>query len=78
MSGSGVHQLNRTPVQVIVPRAVAAVWVAGQAELIATNATPTHQQGTSVVITVTGARGTARPAALAAARATFAARPATA
>ena len=76
----GVHQLNRTPVQIIVPEAVAAVWVPAQAEIIATNTTPTKPGGAYVTVTVNGRRvpvGAARTLARAVATAIFAARPAT-
>ena len=76
----GVHQANRTPLQIIVPKAVAAVWVPAQAEIIATNTLPTRPSGAYVTVTVNGrhvAADAARTLARTVATAIFAARPAT-
>lgn len=79
-AGPGVHQANRTPLQIFVPKAVAAVWVPGQAEIIATNTLPTRPSGAYVTVTVNGrhlAVNAARSLARTVAAAVFAARPAT-
>ena len=79
---NGVHELNRAPVQIVVPKSVAAVWVVGQAEIIATNAHPTGTApGTYLTVDVNGRHipdSAARSLALAVATAVFAAQPATA
>lgn len=73
----GVHNAGRTPLQVIVRGAVAAIWVPAQAELIATSGSPTSQGGAYVTITVSHVSGpAARTLAIDVGRAVFAAGPA--
>ena len=73
----GVHNVGRTPFQVIVRGAVAAIWVPAQKELIATSGSPTQQGGAYVTITVSRvSEAAAKSVALAVGRAVFAAGPA--
>ncbi|HET9103614.1 MAG TPA: hypothetical protein VFN55_09695 [Solirubrobacteraceae bacterium] len=75
--GPGVNQPDRTPVPATVHGASVAVWVPGQGELIATNASPTRQGGAYVTVTVSRLpRAGARPLAVAIGEAVFAAHPA--
>ena len=72
----GVHNVGRTPFQVMVRGAVAAIWVPGQKELIATSGSPTQQGGAYVTVTVSHvSEAAAKSIALTVGRAVFAARP---
>ena len=80
--GPGIHKPSQIPVQVTVPGSQVAVWIPAQMLIVATNATPTTG-GAYVTVAVSGnaVSGGAAPAkialriGIAAARATFAARP---
>lgn len=76
--GPGVHTPGQIPQGLTVPGAVVAVWIPAQKEIVATDASPTHDAGSYVTVAVSGSAlhgESARGLARAIATSTFAAHP---